>query len=287
MKGREKDQKQKKGKKILGLLLYEMERDSHAMVGAYCRGGPAMFFDTENAAFHDSKIAILAKQRRRGGEMEAWRSGTKERRQEGWREGDERWMGSNDWRKGKEGKERTWIEWTGLVHLAHEELQANDGVDDDDEEDQQGDMEQRNHGFDYGVQHYLKVDRQLVYCSHRVSDKRTLCVSVCVRCHCGRTRGVEELYQLQSDVHFCPNSPKSPFTPEPHSLGFLSFILFFLFRGSRYLLGTPETSLRGLSTLNALRALTSKPAAFPPIGVPPSTLVACSKIALNNLQDRK
>ncbi len=43
----------------------------------------------------------------------------------------------------------------GLVHLAHEELQADDGVDDDDEEDQQGDMEQRNHGFDNGVQHYL------------------------------------------------------------------------------------------------------------------------------------
>lgn len=44
---------------------------------------------------------------------------------------------------------------TGLVHLAHEELQADNGIDDDDEEDQQGDMEQRNHGFDYGVQHYL------------------------------------------------------------------------------------------------------------------------------------
>lgn len=43
----------------------------------------------------------------------------------------------------------------GLVHLAHEEFQADDGVDDDDKEDQQGDMEQGNHGFDYGVQHYL------------------------------------------------------------------------------------------------------------------------------------
>jgi hypothetical protein len=28
----------------------------------------------------------------------------------------------------------------GLVHLAHEELQTDDGVDDDDEEDQQGDV---------------------------------------------------------------------------------------------------------------------------------------------------
>lgn len=43
----------------------------------------------------------------------------------------------------------------GLVHLSHEELQANDGVDDDDKEDQEGNMEQGNHGFDYGVQHYL------------------------------------------------------------------------------------------------------------------------------------
>lgn len=43
----------------------------------------------------------------------------------------------------------------GFVHLAHEELQADDGIDDDNEEDKQSDMEQRNHGFDYGVQHYL------------------------------------------------------------------------------------------------------------------------------------
>lgn len=45
------------------------------------------------------------------------------------------------------------------MHLAHEELQADDGVDNDDEEDQQGDVEQRNHGFDYGVQHYLQTCR--------------------------------------------------------------------------------------------------------------------------------
>lgn len=43
----------------------------------------------------------------------------------------------------------------GLMHLAHEELQADDGVDNDDKEDQQGDVEQGNHGFDYGVQHNL------------------------------------------------------------------------------------------------------------------------------------
>lgn len=37
------------------------------------------------------------------------------------------------------------------VHFADEELQANDGVDDNDKEDQQGDVEQGDHGFNYGV----------------------------------------------------------------------------------------------------------------------------------------
>lgn len=68
------------------------------------------------------------------------------------------------------------------------------------------------------------------------------------------------------------------------SSGHLFFFPFFLScLLSKYLLGTPDTSLRGRSTLNALRALTSKPAAFPPIGVAPSPFVACSRIALNNL----
>lgn len=37
------------------------------------------------------------------------------------------------------------------VHFANEELQADDGVDDNDKEDQQGDVEQGDHGFNYGV----------------------------------------------------------------------------------------------------------------------------------------
>lgn len=54
------------------------------------------------------------------------------------------------------GSTCTWLfVVAGPVHAANEELQANDGIDDDDEEDQQGDVEQGNHGFDYGVQHYL------------------------------------------------------------------------------------------------------------------------------------
>lgn len=37
------------------------------------------------------------------------------------------------------------------MHFANEELQANDGVDDNDKEDQQSDVKQGNHGFNNGV----------------------------------------------------------------------------------------------------------------------------------------
>lgn len=37
------------------------------------------------------------------------------------------------------------------VHFANEKLQADDGVDDNDEEDQQSDVKQGNHGFNNGV----------------------------------------------------------------------------------------------------------------------------------------
>lgn len=37
------------------------------------------------------------------------------------------------------------------VHFANEKLQADDGVDNDDEEYQQGDVKQGNHGFNDGV----------------------------------------------------------------------------------------------------------------------------------------
>lgn len=47
----------------------------------------------------------------------------------------------------------------GGVHLADEEFKADDGVDDDDKQDQQGDVEERNHGLDDGVQHHLKAWR--------------------------------------------------------------------------------------------------------------------------------
>lgn len=37
------------------------------------------------------------------------------------------------------------------MHFANKELQADDGVDDNDEKDQQSDVKQRNHGFNNGV----------------------------------------------------------------------------------------------------------------------------------------
>ncbi len=44
---------------------------------------------------------------------------------------------------------------TGSVHLAHEELEADDGINDDDEQNEQSDVQEGNHGFNDGVQHHL------------------------------------------------------------------------------------------------------------------------------------
>lgn len=48
-------------------------------------------------------------------------------------------------------------EVTGLVHLALEELQPDDGIDDDHEEDEQGDVEQGEHGLEDGVEDHLQA----------------------------------------------------------------------------------------------------------------------------------
>lgn len=45
----------------------------------------------------------------------------------------------------------------GLVHLPHEELQADDGVDDDDEQHEKGDVQQGDHGLDDGIQNHLET----------------------------------------------------------------------------------------------------------------------------------
>lgn len=44
-----------------------------------------------------------------------------------------------------------------LVHLPHEEFQANDGINDDDEQHKEGNVQQRHHGLDDGVQDHLET----------------------------------------------------------------------------------------------------------------------------------
>lgn len=43
----------------------------------------------------------------------------------------------------------------GCVHFANEKLQADNSIDDDDKQDQQGNVKERDHGFNDGVQHHL------------------------------------------------------------------------------------------------------------------------------------
>lgn len=43
------------------------------------------------------------------------------------------------------------------MHLALEELQADDGIDDDHEEDEQGNVEQGEHGLEDGVEDHLQA----------------------------------------------------------------------------------------------------------------------------------
>lgn len=55
---------------------------------------------------------------------------------------------------------------TGLVHLTLEELQTHDGVNGDHEEDQQGNMEEGQHGINDGVHHHLQTLRVMSSRSH-------------------------------------------------------------------------------------------------------------------------
>ena len=45
----------------------------------------------------------------------------------------------------------------GFVECAHEELEANDGVDDDDKEDEEGDVDERNDGHQDGIHDDLET----------------------------------------------------------------------------------------------------------------------------------
>ena len=48
---------------------------------------------------------------------------------------------------------------TRSVQQTGEELQSNDGVDDDDKQDEQGNVEERDHGHQDCVQHHLNTKK--------------------------------------------------------------------------------------------------------------------------------
>lgn len=117
----------------------------------------------------------------------------------------------------------------------------------------------------------------------RASAPGLICVTV-------PEKEIKLRYQLQLAVHFSLSSLNRLSHLIPTALPFLLPPLtrsFLPFHNPGHSLGTPETSLRGRRTRKALSALTSKPAALPPMAVSPSPLVACSRMALNNLPDRK
>lgn len=43
----------------------------------------------------------------------------------------------------------------GCVHFTDEKLQANNSIDDNDKQNQEGNVKERDHGFNDGVQHHL------------------------------------------------------------------------------------------------------------------------------------
>lgn len=61
-------------------------------------------------------------------------------------------VGKKDWRFSQKNQSDTCFYHVACgVHFANEKLQADDGVDDNDEEYQQSDVKQGNHGFNNGV----------------------------------------------------------------------------------------------------------------------------------------
>jgi len=50
----------------------------------------------------------------------------------------------------------TWTRYkAGRMHFTDEKLQADNSVDDNDKQDQEGNVQERDHGFNDGVQHHL------------------------------------------------------------------------------------------------------------------------------------
>lgn len=113
------------------------------------------------------------------------------------------------------------------MHPADKKLQADDSVDDDDKHDQHADVQKRDHGFHDGVQHNLQTWQ----------GKHTLFNGACGMTHKKHTlKKVKQVRQKQSNK--------------------LQYVMINV-------LGTPDTSRSGRNTLNALRALTSRPPGFP------------------------
>lgn len=113
------------------------------------------------------------------------------------------------------------------MHLALEELQPNDSIDDDHKKDKQGDVEQGEHGLEDGVEDYLKA------CHRKQGEEKK------------RVALPQSLVTIPLQTVGYPGQKGQKRAWEKRCC---------------HPLGTPDTSRRGLSTRKALRAFTSKPA---------------------------
>jgi len=140
------------------------------------------------------------------------------------------------------------------VHLALEELEADDGVDDDHEEHQQGDVEERQHGLEDGIEDHLQA--------------------------CGVGRGAE----TQPPSRF----PGPPRDTKPKGAQNGGREQAEGGAGLRHPLGTPDTSRSGRSTRKARSALTSRPAPLLLIGAVLLWMrLTCSRITVKTLRRQK
>lgn len=147
----------------------------------------------------------------------------------------------------------------GLVHLALEELQAHDGVDGDQKEDEQCNMNQWQHGFENGVHDHLQA------CEETVRRNQWALANPNPDEHspgepgymmCNNSSLSSELYKDESLLDTSRDQPC------------LCCCVFL----SGILLGTPDTRRRGLRTRKALRAFMSKPPPFS-MGTPAIMLI--------------
>lgn len=155
------------------------------------------------------------------------------------------------------------------MHLAFEELQPDDGVDDDHEEDEQGDVEQGQHGLEDGIEDHLQACRG----------------------GAGRRKGESSpLLGSWPSLSLYPGKLRG----QQGGRGSQGWAGEWAGKGGRaseghwHPLGTPDTSRRGLSTRKALRALTSRPAPLLLIGAVLLWMtLTCSRITVKTLEWRR